>query len=207
MTESDYQIHELADKAGVSVRTIRFYIKEGLLPPPQVRGRYAVYSDDYLERLELIRLLKDRFLPLKEIQIRTTGLSQEEVRTALTFEQKLGSKQSTQRDDRIQPQEGEGDSRALDYVNRLLNRQPGRESDPNRPNTSSTKNIRSPQTMDHKTESAPGEPGGTYPMQEEVWERIYLAPGLELHIQKPIERETRSRLDQLIQYACQLFNL
>ncbi len=94
MTESDYQIHELADKAGVSVRTIRFYIKEGLLPSPQVRGRYAGYSDDYLERLELIRLLKDQFLPLREIRVRTQGLSQEEVRAALSSEKDLRTIQS-----------------------------------------------------------------------------------------------------------------
>jgi len=42
MTESDYQINELAKKAGVSVRTIRFYNAEGLLPSPPSQGRYAV---------------------------------------------------------------------------------------------------------------------------------------------------------------------
>ena len=86
MTESDYQINELAKKAGVSVRTILFYIDEGLLPPPPVQGRYASYSDEYLERLELIRLLKERFLPLKEIRIRMNDLSQEDVRTAIAQE-------------------------------------------------------------------------------------------------------------------------
>jgi DNA-binding transcriptional MerR regulator len=86
MTESDYQINELAKKAGVSVRTIRFYIDEGLLPSPPSQGRYAVYSEDHLERLELIRLLKDKFLPLKEIRMRLSGISQEDVRAAIAHE-------------------------------------------------------------------------------------------------------------------------
>lgn len=68
MVDSDYQINELAKRAGVSVRTIRFYIDEGLLPAPTNRGRYSTYTDEYLDRLELIRMLKDRFLPLKRIR-------------------------------------------------------------------------------------------------------------------------------------------
>lgn len=197
MTGNDFQIHELADKAGVSVRTIRFYIKEGLLPPPQVRGRYAVYSDDYLERLELIRLLKDQFLPLKEIRSRTHGLNRDEVRAAISFEQEPDSMQPAPPEELHLPREG--NSHALDYVNRLLNQQPSRRPAQNRsePNSrQSTQGLR-----------APGEPEEIYPMAEEVWERVYLAPGLELHIQKPVERETRSKLDQLIQFAIQLFNL
>ena len=57
MVDSDYQINELAKRAGVSVRTIRFYIDEGLLPAPTNRGRYSTYTDEYLDRLELIRML------------------------------------------------------------------------------------------------------------------------------------------------------
>ena len=199
MTESEYQIHELADKAGVSVRTIRFYIKEGLLPSPLVRGRYAGYSDNYLERLELIRLLKDQFLPLKEIRTRTQGLSQEEVRAALSTERDLGTIQSAPVDDVNSNQESEGDSRALDYINRLLSRNPGGIREPNRQSINSR--------LKNRTLLEPKEPGEIYPIQQEVWERVYLAPGLELHIQKPVERDTRSKLDQLIQFTSNLFNL
>ena len=38
MTAEEYLIGELAKKADVSVRTIRYYISEGLLPSPQSRG-------------------------------------------------------------------------------------------------------------------------------------------------------------------------
>jgi DNA-binding transcriptional MerR regulator len=69
----DYlRIGELADRAGVSVATIKFYIREGLLPPPPVKtGRTMGYYDEaYLERLLLIRRLREEhFLPLRAIRL------------------------------------------------------------------------------------------------------------------------------------------
>ena len=59
MLQVEYWISELADKTGVSNRTIRYYVEEGLLPQPEVRGKYAIFTDDYLHRLELIKALKD----------------------------------------------------------------------------------------------------------------------------------------------------
>lgn len=47
-------IDQLADRCGVSVRTIRFYAGKGLLPPPRLRGRLGLYGPDHLARLELI---------------------------------------------------------------------------------------------------------------------------------------------------------
>jgi DNA-binding transcriptional MerR regulator len=44
-------IEALADAAGVSVRTARFYISQGLLPGPGARGRAATYGPDHLARL------------------------------------------------------------------------------------------------------------------------------------------------------------
>jgi DNA-binding transcriptional MerR regulator len=66
------RIGELADRAGVSVATIKFYIREGLLPPPPVKtGRTMGYYDEaYLERLLLIRKLREeRFLPIRAIRL------------------------------------------------------------------------------------------------------------------------------------------
>jgi DNA-binding transcriptional MerR regulator len=66
------RIGELADRAGVSVATIKFYIREGLLPPPPVKtGRTMGYYDEaYLERLLLIRKLREEhFLPVRAIRL------------------------------------------------------------------------------------------------------------------------------------------
>ncbi len=82
-TEEDLLIHELADKAGVSVRTIRYYISQGLLPAPDTKGRYATFNEEYRLRLELIRRLKEAFLPLKEIRDRIAGLDPAQVQDLL----------------------------------------------------------------------------------------------------------------------------
>ena len=61
------KIGELADRAGVSRRTIRFYIARDLLPPPLRVGRGAVYGPEHLERLQRIRDLQEEGLTLREI--------------------------------------------------------------------------------------------------------------------------------------------
>jgi DNA-binding transcriptional MerR regulator len=53
-----YTARDLAARAGVSERTVRFYVAEGLLPPPVGRGRGAHYEQAHLTRLRLIRALQ-----------------------------------------------------------------------------------------------------------------------------------------------------
>lgn len=61
---------ELARKSGVSRETIHYYLREGLLPKPTKGGRtVAYYDDEHLERLRLIRRLRDeKYLPLAVIR-------------------------------------------------------------------------------------------------------------------------------------------
>lgn len=71
-TTSEYlRIGELAERAGVSVTTIKYYIREGLLSPPTMKtGRTMGYYDRaYLERLMLIRSLREEhYLPVRVIK-------------------------------------------------------------------------------------------------------------------------------------------
>src|SRR3954452_4752270 len=46
-------IDQLAERTGISVRTIRFYAGKGLLPPQRLRGRTGLYGPDHVARLEL----------------------------------------------------------------------------------------------------------------------------------------------------------
>lgn len=46
-----YDIEALAEKAGVTRRTVRFYVQTGLLPPPNGAGRGARYDEGHLRRL------------------------------------------------------------------------------------------------------------------------------------------------------------
>jgi DNA-binding transcriptional MerR regulator len=57
-------VDELAAAAGLPVRTVRHYQSEKVLPPPQRRGRIAVYGQEHLDRLLLIGRLQDRGLRL-----------------------------------------------------------------------------------------------------------------------------------------------
>jgi DNA-binding transcriptional MerR regulator len=67
------KLTELADAAGVSPRTVRYYVQRGLLPAPVFRGKDTEYGDDHLARLKAIRALQDRFLPLDAIQAELDG--------------------------------------------------------------------------------------------------------------------------------------
>ncbi|MEO6124995.1 MAG: MerR family transcriptional regulator [Ilumatobacteraceae bacterium] len=63
-----FSLAELATQSGVSVRTIRFYQAEHLLPRPAKRGRDAVYGATHVERLAVVADLRDRGLSLQTIK-------------------------------------------------------------------------------------------------------------------------------------------
>jgi len=65
-----YKLEELAAEAGVSPRTVRYYVQRGLLPAPELRGKDTVYGREHLLRLQAIKRLQQSHLPLDEIQIR-----------------------------------------------------------------------------------------------------------------------------------------
>lgn len=64
------RMRELEKASGVGRETIRYYIREGLLPEPARASRNsAFYSDDHVSRLRAIkRLQEERFLPLAVIR-------------------------------------------------------------------------------------------------------------------------------------------
>ena len=68
--KATYRMAELVKRSGASRETVRYYIREGLLPPPHRTARnMAWYSDRHLELIKLIRVLQDeQFLPLKAIK-------------------------------------------------------------------------------------------------------------------------------------------
>ncbi|QSB15279.1 MerR family transcriptional regulator [Natronosporangium hydrolyticum] len=54
------RIGELSRDSGVTIPTIKYYLREGLLPPGAPAGRnQASYDQSHLERLRLIRALRD----------------------------------------------------------------------------------------------------------------------------------------------------
>ena len=81
--EATYSIGKLAEAAGVTTRTIRYYTAEGLLPPPNTQGRYACYGEAHFWRLQLIQKLKAAFLPLHAIKAQLDGLSDTQIQIVL----------------------------------------------------------------------------------------------------------------------------
>ncbi len=68
-----YSIGDLAEAAGVSRRTVRFYVQRELLPAPDGLGRGARYTDAHLARLLQIKGWQEQGIPLDEIRTRLSG--------------------------------------------------------------------------------------------------------------------------------------
>jgi DNA-binding transcriptional MerR regulator len=64
----EFTIDQLAARTGMTVRTVRFYATEGLLPPPVRRGRLAFYGRQHRMRLDLIRTLQEHGYTLAAIE-------------------------------------------------------------------------------------------------------------------------------------------
>ena len=66
--EKTFSTKELADLAGVSPRTLRYYDQIGLLVPARAQNGYRVYSADDVRRLQHILLLRSCRVPLESIE-------------------------------------------------------------------------------------------------------------------------------------------
>jgi DNA-binding transcriptional MerR regulator len=80
--EACLQIGEVADRTGVTQRTLRFYEERGLLKPPtRMDGGFRLYSEDDVARVEQIKRLQSLLgLTLAEIK---DMIEAEEVREEL----------------------------------------------------------------------------------------------------------------------------
>ncbi|MDB5215204.1 MAG: MerR family transcriptional regulator [Myxococcaceae bacterium] len=79
MTERSYKIDELARAAGMSVRTVRYYVQRGLLPAAAFRGKDTAYDHGHLTRLRAIRRLQEAFFPLDAIAAELDGRTAHEI--------------------------------------------------------------------------------------------------------------------------------
>jgi DNA-binding transcriptional MerR regulator len=195
LEKARYLINELAKRANTTVRTIRYYTSEGLLPQPETDGKYAYYDENHLRRLELILRMKEAYLPLKEIRQIMLSLSDEEVKQRLVEQilpdnkVELGNSPITTRKNKA--------SDALNYISNIMETQSKYRSNefqsrkPPQPSQSPDRNFQTPLPIS--------------PDDVENWQRIILAPGVELHLRHHTDSETSHRTQQLISYAKKLF--
>ena len=61
------QIGQVAERTGLSLRTIRFYEENGLvIPTARSEGRFRLYGEDQVARLEVIKRMKPLGFSLEE---------------------------------------------------------------------------------------------------------------------------------------------
>lgn len=195
-------IHELAERAKTTVRTIRYYTDEGLLPQPVMQGKYAYYTPNHIQRLELIQRLKNSYLPLKEIRQIMLSLSDEEVKLRLQ-EQHTPQPKDQVSGNQAHPEQRSG-AKALEYISHLLD-----EQSVHRP-----KLISTPSQPAHTRQTSGPAPGITpQPATDakntsagDTWQHIQLTEGVELNLRLPASPDTNIRAQQLIAFAKKIFS-
>ena len=192
MIQNEYLIQELADKTSISPRTIRYYQQEGLLPEPENRGKFAYYNNDHLDRLKLIQELKKNYLPLKEIREQLNSLTSEQVKSLLESHKADKLRQVSfgdkSKDKPVQP----GSDTALQYISRVLQTQTEIRD----------QEFEKFQSTPYKKPDTSRYVAGT---PTESWQRIILAPGIEIQVKEPLSPQDRKRLEELIKIAKSLF--
>ena len=186
--DTGYAMTDLASLAGVTPRTVRYYVSLGLIPAPEQAGRAARYGEDHLRRVRLIRRLQEQHLPLAEIRARLSSLTDDEVAQALSAP------------------DPEPAGSALDYIRSLTAGTARRVAeapltwqteDPADPNAPALSLPAPPLSL---PAAAPAPAPSTRPVTA-VWERISLAPDVELHVRRPLSRTAHKRVERLVTIA------
>jgi DNA-binding transcriptional MerR regulator len=97
-----YTAETLAFRAGVPLRTVRFYVQEKLIDPPLGRGRGANFTDFHLAQLQQARTLHNAGFALDAIRERRGEISlglQAMVNMDTLRRQWRGEKQASREDD------------------------------------------------------------------------------------------------------------
>jgi DNA-binding transcriptional MerR regulator len=179
---STYSLTELARKAAVSPRTVRYYIQHDLLPPPKGAGPGSHYDDGHLGRLRLIKRLKDSHLPLAEIRKQIKPLSDDEVSAVVEKE----------------PEELPGT--AIEYIREMLN---VREEVLR--NEAGPKALLDHRQLDHHALFSLQRPSPSSPAQQEPtrahWERIGLSPDIEIHVRRPLSYQQNKAVNRILEAA------
>ena len=210
MTRDDYTLNELTEVAGVSPRTVRYYIAEGLLPPPVVAGPRSSYSSSHLNRLRLIGSLKNAYLPLREIRRQLDGMSDPEIEATLQQTVELEEHESAPDPYALHDDAGS-------YISRALGSSPIRHLRPSGQSprvstvdrTSATGGDRSIESDDPFALSnhLSMQPLEMQAIPDNVaWRRIELGPDAELLIREDAYHRKRDRVEWLINWAKRVFN-
>jgi DNA-binding transcriptional MerR regulator len=202
--ETKLTLEELADQSGLPIRTIRYYIQVGLLDGPDTHGKFASYSPEHLDRLELISRLKDRtHLPLEEIsKLFRHGTPEQIQQMRDILNHPAGRVLIINTDETEEKVSNEPGASALDYIRNIdrvqYNTREILESPAfSAPEISPSNSLRSSYTH--------GEIQGRVKTREENWQRIWIGDGIELHVRATREKQVKIKIQELTAYARKLF--
>jgi DNA-binding transcriptional MerR regulator len=180
----------LAAAADVSTRTVRYYIQQGLLPAPEARGPGAHYGAEHLARLKVIKRLQREHLPLSEIRRRLEALPPDEIH-------RLAAESESKR-----PR-----SSARDYIREVMSGGAAMLESPKMMRSAAPMIVRSPARLpEPDPPHADAEPRTPNPASRSQYDRLTLAPDVELHIRRPLSREMNRRVERLLQAARAIFD-
>lgn len=199
----DLTIEDLSKRSGLSLRTLRYYIQESLLPGPDTAGKYASYSQQHLDHLAIIQRLKALHLPLKEIRHLLSNMTPEGMGQILEYQDLLNSNLLKNKKSVYQVSSTPaGNSSAMEYIHDLERRHKRLRSLGDSPST--PKSLQ----QKHKGQSESSslqESTQNYQTAQERWTKIILSNGIELNIKEKQVEENKAKINALIKFTAQLF--
>lgn len=195
--EEEYSLDDLVQLSGVNLRTIRFYIQEGLLPGPDSRGKFAHYSQRHLDTLTLIQRFKRFNMPLVQIKQVLANSTADEISQMVMYQNILNPTQN-QTVAKTPDQRVEQTDSALDYLRNLENVWAKAQS------TTRTRPAPAPAPSIQAASPAPVEPvlkNKISPTEVETWQRHRLTEGVDLMIRSdhPIDEAIIRKIAELLQ--------
>ena len=79
MAVGTFTIQELVARTGVSVRSLRHWVRLKLVPKPIGTGRGARYDDRHLIRARIVQLLRSRRVSMPQIRAQLAGQTDEQL--------------------------------------------------------------------------------------------------------------------------------
>lgn len=99
MDSKTYKIGEISKITNLTIDTLRYYEKEGLITPARDQNNIRIYSDSDIRWIQFIKKLKQTGMPLKNIKeysnLRDQGDSTINERLSLLYEQKQRLEQNS----------------------------------------------------------------------------------------------------------------
>lgn len=113
-TEPTFSLDDLANETGFDRRVIRSFIEQGLMRGPDSMGRYARYSQHHLERLLVIKSLRnEQGMSLIDIRRHLMSMSQQDIRSLIASSE--AARMEREEEDDLEAPDLPAES-ALDYI-------------------------------------------------------------------------------------------